>query len=166
MTLRTAFQGNPVTVSGELPEAGSRLGEFSLTNDSLETVTNSDYSGRRVVLNIFPSVDTGVCAASVRQFNELAAGLDNTVVVNVSRDLPFALARFCGAEGLENVEVASDFRRGFGDNLGLVQSDGPLAQLLARAVIVCDEDGTVLHSQLVDEITTEPDYEAALSALR
>lgn len=165
MTSHTAFQGSSVELSGDLPGKGDRLPEFSLTTDSLETITNADFEGSRVVFNIFPSVDTGVCAASVRRFNELASSLDNTVVVNVSRDLPFALGRFCGAEGLENVRVASDFRRGCGEAFGVVQTSGPLADLLARAVLVVDASGTVIHSQLVDEITTEPNYEAAIAAL-
>lgn len=161
----TAFQGNPVSVSGNLPAVGEKLPSFTATGTDLGTVDNASVAGKRVVFNIFPSVDTGVCAASVRRFNELAAGLDNTEVVCVSRDLPFAMARFCGAEGIENVSSASDFRHGFGEAFGVVQTDGPLAGLLARAVVVADAEGTVVHSQLVDEITTEPDYDAAIAAL-
>lgn len=122
-------------------------------------------SGQRVVLNIFPSIDTGICAASVRKFNELAAGLDNTTVVNVSKDLPFAQARFCGAEGIDKVKVGSAFRSSFGEDYGVTMSDGPMAGLLARAVVVVDEGGQVVHTQLVDEITTEPDYDAAIASL-
>ncbi|MBC6747215.1 lipid hydroperoxide peroxidase [Corynebacterium sp. LK19] len=163
---QTAFQSNPVQLSGDLPQVGNKAPEFTLTGGDLAEVTNETFAGKKVVYNIFPSVDTGVCAASVRHFNEDAAGLDNTVVVNVSRDLPFALGRFCAAEGLDNVEVASDFRHGFGEAFGAVQQDGPLAGLLARAVVVTDEEGKVIYNQLVDEITTEPDYDSALAALK
>lgn len=161
----TAFKGTPVQTSGELPAQGSTAPSFELVGADLSAVTSQDLAGRRVVLNIFPSVDTGVCATSVRKFNELAAGLDNTTVVNVSKDLPFAQARFCGAEGIENVTVGSDFRGSFGTDYGVLQTEGPLQGLLARAVVVLDEKGNVLHSQLVDEITTEPDYDAAVAAL-
>ncbi|GAB2486470.1 thiol peroxidase [Luteococcus sediminum] len=161
----TAFKGTPVQTSGELPAQGSTAPSFELVGADLSAVTSQDLAGRRVVLNIFPSVDTGVCATSVRKFNELAGGLDNTTVVNVSKDLPFAQARFCGAEGIENVTVGSDFRGSFGTDYGVLQTEGPLQGLLARAVVVLDEQGKVLHSQLVDEITTEPDYDAAVAAL-
>ena len=161
----TAFKQNPVRTSGELPAAGTSGPSFTLVGTDLSELTSEAFSGRRVVLNIFPSVDTGVCAASVRRFNEIAAGLENTAVVCVSKDLPFALGRFCGAEGIENVVAASAFRSSFGEDFGLTQSEGPLQGLLARAVVVLDADGTVLHSQLVPEITTEPDYDAAVAAL-
>ncbi|MFZ3417190.1 thiol peroxidase [Arthrobacter sp. 3Tela_A] len=161
----TAFKQNPVRTTGELPAAGTSAPAFTLVGTDLSEVTSEALSGRRVVLNIFPSVDTGVCAASVRRFNEIAAGLENTAVVCVSKDLPFALGRFCGAEGIENVVAASAFRSSFGEDFGLTQSEGPLEGLLARAVVVLDADGTVLHSQLVPEITTEPDYDAAVAAL-
>lgn len=163
---QTAFQSNPVQISGELPAVGEKLPAFEITAGDLSTKSNADFAGKQVIFNIFPSVDTGVCAASVRRFNEEAAALDNTVVVNVSRDLPFALERFCAAEGIANVEVASDFRHGFGPVFGVEQQDGPLAGLLARAVVVVDAEGVVKYQQLVDEITTEPDYEAALAAAR
>lgn len=161
----TAFKQNPVRTTGELPAAGTSAPAFTLVGTDLSEVTSEALSGRRVVLNIFPSVDTGVCAASVRRFNEIAAGLENTAVVCVSKDLPFALGRFCGAEGIENVVAASAFRSSFGEDFGLTQSEGLLEGLLARAVVVLDADGTVLHSQLVPEITTEPDYDAAVAAL-
>jgi thiol peroxidase len=161
----TAFKQNPVRTTGELPSAGVSAPAFELVGTDLSAVTRETFAGRRVVLNIFPSVDTGVCAASVRRFNEIAAGLENTTVVCVSKDLPFALGRFCGAEGIENVVAASAFRSSFGEDFGLTQSEGPLQGLLARAVVVIDADGTVLHSQLVPEITTEPDYDAAVAAL-
>lgn len=161
----TAFKGKPVNTVGDLPAEGSKAPDFTLTGSDLSDVTPETAQGKRVVLNIFPSVDTGVCAASVRKFNELAAGLDNTTVVNVSADLPFALGRFCGAEGIENALAASTFRDGFGDKYGVTMTDGPLRGLLARSVVVLDTDGTVLHSQLVPEITTEPDYDSAIAAL-
>ncbi|WP_235735593.1 thiol peroxidase [Nocardioides alcanivorans] len=160
----TAFKGNPVNTSGELPAVGSAAPAYDLVGEGLSALTSADRAGR-TVLNIFPSVDTGVCAASVRKFNELAAGLDNTTVVNVSKDLPFAQARFCGAEGIDNVKVGSAFRSSFGEDFGVTMLDGPLAGLLARSVVVLDEAGNVVHSQLVPEITTEPDYDAAIAAL-
>ena len=159
----TALKGNPVQTVGELPAVGSTAPAVDLVGSDLAPVARSE--GKRTVLNIFPSLDTGTCAASVRKFNELAAGLDNTTVVCASKDLPFAQARFCGAEGIENVTVASAFRSDFGDQYGIRLADGPMAGLLGRAVVVLDADGTVLHSQLVDEITTEPDYDAAVSSL-
>lgn len=162
---KTAFQGAPVTTVGELPAQGAQAPAFNLVGNDLGDVTLESTAGKRVVLNIFPSVDTGVCAASVRKFNELAAGLENTTVVCVSNDLPFAQARFCGAEGIENVVAASGFRSSFGKDYGMTMLDGPLAGLLARSVVVLDEKGSVIHSQVVGEITTEPDYDAAIAAL-
>ena len=161
----TALGGNPVTTAGDLPTVGAQAPDWELVGQKLAPLTASDLDGQRVVLNIFPSVDTGTCAASVRKFNELAASLDNTAVVNVSKDLPFAQARFCGAEGIENVQVGSAFRTSFGEDFGVTQLDGPMAGLLARAVVVLDADGTVLHSQLVPEIAHEPDYDSAVAAL-
>lgn len=161
----TAFQGTPVKTVGDLPAKGEQAPAFSLVGGDLGEVNSQDNAGKRVVLNIFPSVDTGVCAASVRKFNEIAAGLENTAVVCVSKDLPFAQARFCGAEGIENVTMGSAFRSDFGADYGLQQTDGPLAGLLARAVIVLDGAGSVLHAQLVPEIGQEPDYDAAVAAL-
>ncbi len=161
----TAFKGNPVQTVGELPAKGASAPSYTLTGSDLSEVTPETTSGRRVVLNIFPSIDTGVCATSVRKFNELAAGLDNTSVVCVSADLPFALGRFCGAEGIDNVTAASTFRSDFGQDYGVTMSDGFLAGLLARSVVVLDTDGTVLHSELVPEISQEPDYDAAVAAL-
>ena len=160
----TAFKGNPVNTVGDLPAVGSAAPAYELVGEGLSALNSADQPGR-TVLNIFPSVDTGVCAASVRKFNELAAGLNNTTVVNVSKDLPFAQARFCGAEGIEDVKVGSAFRSSFGEDYGVTMADGPMAGLLARSVVVLDEDGKVLYTQLVDEITTEPDYDAAISAL-
>lgn len=158
------FAGNPVHTVGSLPEVGSAAPEFTLVARDLADVTR-DRGGKRIVLNIFPSVDTGVCAASVRRFNEIAAGLEGTEVICVSKDLPFAFDRFCGAEGIDGVTPASAFRSSFGTDFGLEMVDGPLAGLLARAVVVLDADGTVVYTQLVPEITTEPDYDAVLAAL-
>ena len=155
----TAFKGNPVNTVGELPAAGAQAPSFDLVGEGLSALTSADVPGR-VVLNIFPSIDTGVCAASVRKFNELAASLDNTTVVNVSQDLPFAQARFCGAEGIDKVKVGSAFRSTFGEDFGVT-----MAGLLARSVVVIDADGKVLYTELVPEITQEPDYDAAVKAL-
>lgn len=159
------FKSNPITTAGTLPAIGEKLPAFDLVGQDLGAVTSADLAGKRVVLNIFPSLDTGTCATSVRRFNELAASLENTVVVCVSQDLPFAQARFCGAEGLENVVTGSAFRSNFGEDYGVTMQDGPLAGLLSRAVVVADADGTILHTQQVDEVTEEPDYAAAEAAL-
>ena len=161
----TAFKGNPVSTSGELHADGSTAPAFDLVGSDLSAVTSESLAGKKVVLNIFPSVDTGVCATSVRTFNEKAAGLENTAVVCVSADLPFAAARFCAAEGIENVSTGSTFRSTFSTDYGVKMIDGPLAGLNARSVVVLDAAGKVLYTQLVDEITTEPDYDAALAAL-
>ncbi len=161
----TKLGDNPVHTSGDLPAVGSAAPAFTVTGADLADVTSDGLAGSRVVLNIFPSIDTGVCAASVRRFNELAAGLDNTQVVCVSEDLPFALARFCGAEGIANVTTASAFRSSFGDDYGVTMVDGRLRGLLARSVVVVDADGTVIHSELVPSIGQEPDYDAAVAAL-
>ncbi|MDO5728227.1 MAG: thiol peroxidase [Actinomycetaceae bacterium] len=162
----THFEGTETTTSGDIPAVGDKLPDFSLVGTDMGEVTSADFAGKRIVLNIFPSVDTGICAASVRHFNEAAADLDNTAVVCVSRDLPFALGRFCGAEGIDNVTTASAFRSSFGEDFGLILEGSPLKGLLARTVIVADETGTITHVQLVDEIKTEPDYDSALSALK
>lgn len=160
------LKGNPVSTIGDLPAVGSTAPAFTLTKTDLSDLSLSDLSGKRVVLNIFPSVDTPTCATSVRTFNSKAAELDNTVVLCVSRDLPFAHARFCGAEGLEAVHGASDFRHGgFGEAFGVSIADGKLAGLFSRAVVVLDEKGTVIHSQQVAEIADEPDYAAVLAVL-
>ncbi len=159
----TALGGTPVNTIGELPAVGSPAPAFRLTGSDFSEVSLP--AGTRTVLNIFPSVDTGVCAASVKKFNELAAGLDNTVVVNVSADLPFAQARFCGAEGIDNVTAASSFTSSFGADYGVSLVDGKFEGLLARSVVVVDADGQVVHTQLVPEIGTEPDYDSAVAAL-
>ena len=159
------LRGNPFHTSGELPAVGSPAPSFSLVGSDLSEVTSESFAGKKVVLNIFPSIDTPTCAASVRAFNERAAGLDNTVVLCVSEDLPFAAGRFCGAEGIENVTTGSAFRSDFAEAYGVKLEEGPLAGLTARAVVVIDENGTVAHTQLVGEIADEPDYDAALDAL-
>ena len=155
--------GKPVNTIGNLPAVGASAPEFTLTGADLGTVSSEQFRGKPLLLNIFPSVDTPVCAASVRKFNEKAAAAGLTVVC-VSKDLPFALKRFCGAEGIENVTAASAFRDGFGDDYGIAITDGPMAGLLGRAVVVVGADGTVVYTELVPEIASEPDYEAALAA--
>lgn len=161
------LKGNPVNTSGQLPKVGTKAPDFSLTATDLSTKKLSDFAGSRLVLNIFPSIDTGTCAQSVRQFNKEAGQLKNTKVLCISHDLPFAHARFCGAEGLENVISLSDFKDGsFGKTYGLNFVDGPLEALHARCVIVLDENGTVLYTQQVGEIVDEPNYKDALKALQ
>ena len=161
---QTALGGNPVNTVGDLPAVGSSP-SFTLTKGDLSDVTPADYAGHRVILNIVPSIDTPTCAQSTRTFNERASSLDNTTVVCVSADLPFALGRFCGAEGLSDVQVASTFRSDFGNDFGVKLADGKLAGLLARAVVVLDESGTVTYTELVPEIAQEPNYDAAIAAL-
>ncbi len=163
----TQFKGSPVNTNGNLPASGAKAPEAVLTAGDLSDATISDLAGSKVVLNIFPSVDTGVCAASVRKFNEVASSLDNTKILCISRDLPFAQKRFCGAEGIENVTMLSEMRgNSFGDAYGIRMTDGPLAGLFARAVVVLDTQGNVAYSQLVPEITEEPDYDAAVNSLK
>ena len=158
--------GNPIHTSGELPKVGSKLADFKLVANDLSVASLSDFAGSRLVLNIFPSIDTGTCATSVRTFNASAAKLDNTKVLCISRDLPFAQKRFCGAEGIENVVNLSDFKDGsFGKTNGLEIADGVLAGLHSRAIIVVDAAGTILHTEQVGEIADEPNYEAALAVL-
>ncbi|MFH1121165.1 MAG: thiol peroxidase [Bacteroidota bacterium] len=160
------LKGNPINTSGNLPAKGTKAPEFKLVKSDLSMLSLSELSGKKVVLNIFPSLDTGVCAASVRQFNARAEKLDNTVVVCVSKDLPFAHNRFCVAEGLQHVVSASDFRSGsFGKDYGAEITDGPLTGLLSRAVVVLDENGVVKYSEQVPEVAQEPDYASALDAI-
>lgn len=159
------FKDSPVTTIGELPAVGSKAPSFDLVGSDLSPVTLADFAGKKIVLNIFPSLDTGVCAQSVRTFNEKATGLEGTVVLNVSMDLPFAQARFCGAEGIENAIVASGFRSSFGSDYGVTFTSGPLEGLFSRSVVVIDGDGSVAYTQQVAETTDEPDYDAALAAL-
>ena len=160
------LRGNPIHTRAELPSVGDEAPDFKLVGTDLADHTLADFAGKQIVLNIFPSLDTPVCAASVRRFNELASGHDNTVVLCVSADLPFAHKRFCSAEGLDDVISLSTFRdRDFGPSYGIDMVDGPLAGLLGRAVVVVDTAGNVAYTELVPEIGQEPDYEAALAAL-
>lgn len=167
MTQTVHFQGNPVSVAGQLPKKGDAAKPFTLVAKDLSDVSLSHFAGKRKVLNIFPSIDTGICATSVRKFNQLAGEIDNTVVLCISSDLPFAQSRFCGAEGLSNVVTLSTLRSNeFKTEYGIAIVDGPLSGLTTRAVIVLDSQDKVIYSQLVNEITTEPDYEAALASLK
>jgi len=159
------FGGAPLTTVGELPAVGTPLPPFTLTGVDLNDVSSSDLVGKRIVLNIFPSVDTGVCATSVRRFNELAAAWPNTVVVCVSEDLPFALGRFCGAEGIENVVSASAFRSTFAHDYGVEITEGALRGLLARSVVIADEHGLIVYTRLSPEIGEEPEYDEAAAAV-
>lgn len=161
------LKGNAIQTIGELPAVGSTAPDFELIKNDLSKVSLKDFAGNRLVLNIFPSLDTSTCAASVRQFNKLAAGLENTKVLCISRDLPFAQARFCGVEGIENAITVSDFATGkFGKDYNLLITTGPLANLLSRCVVVLDENHRVIYTQQVPEIVDEPNYDAALAALK
>jgi thiol peroxidase len=161
------LKGNPIHTSGDLPATGSAAPDFRLTRGDLTDVSLADYAGKRKVVNIVPSLDTPVCAAQTRYFNEAAAALDNTVVLVVSADLPFAQQRFCTTEGIDNVVALSTFRsRSFSDDWGIGITDGPLAGVTGRAVVILDEGDQVIHSQLVPEIAQEPDYAAAIAALK
>lgn len=158
--------GTPCTTIGELPKKGEKAPSFELRLNDLSSTTLNDFKGSRLILNIFPSIDTSTCATSVRTFNKKASELNNTKVICVSRDLPFAQKRFCGSEGLDNVITASDFATGdFGKQYGVELLDGPFKSIHARAIVVVDEDGTVLHNELVEEIANEPNYENAISVL-
>jgi thiol peroxidase len=164
---KITLKGNPINTVGTLPEIGAQAPEFTLTGTDLSDVKLDNYKGKKVVLNIFPSLDTPTCAASVRRFNQEAANLANTDVICVSMDLPFAHNRFCVAEGIENVTSASEFRnRDFGDDYGVRIIDGPLAGLFSRSVVVIDENGKVIYTEQVPETGQEPDYESALAALQ
>lgn len=159
--------GNPVTVAGNLPGLGQQAPDFTLVGKDLKSVSLKDFAGKRKVLNIVPSLDTPVCATSTKKFNEQAGALDNTAVLVISADLPFAMGRFCSAENIANVQPLSTFRnREFLKNYGVEITDGPLAGVAARAVVVLDEQDKVVHAQLVPEIKNEPDYAAALAALK
>ena len=165
--MQVTFLDSPVQLNGELPQVGEKAPKFGAVKGDLSVFHLPDFLGKRVVINVFPSLDTPVCAASVRRFNQEAAGLENTVVLCISKDLPFAQARFCTTEGIENVVVGSTFRcKCFDEKYGMGIADGPLKGLLARAVLVVDEEGTIVYEELVSEITHEPNYEAALAALK
>ncbi len=161
------FKGSPVKTAGALPAPGSKAPGFSLTRTDLAEVKLDDFKGKKVVLNIFPSVDTGICAASVKKFNQEASSLNNTVVLCISKDLPFAHSRFCEAEGLKNVVALSEFKdHAFSTAYGVTMADGPLAGLMSRAVVVLDTAGTVVYAEQVPEIAQEPDYQAAVQSLK
>lgn len=165
MSTTITLKGNEVHTIGALPSIGAKVKDFALVDSGLNVKTLQNFDGKKKVFNIFPSIDTPTCAASSRKFNEEASKLDNTVVINVSKDLPFALGRFCAAEGLNNVETLSDFRSSFGDDYEVTITDSPLKGLLSRAVIVTDENNKVLYTEQVSEIANEPNYDAALTAL-
>lgn len=160
------LKGNEVNTLGKLPEIGFSIRDFALLDSGLNVKTLESFEGKKKVFNIFPSIDTPTCASSARKFNEEANNLENTVVINVSKDLPFALTRFCAAEGLDNVETLSDFRGSFGDDYEVTITDSPMKGLLSRAVIVTDENNKVVYTEQVSEIADEPDYSAAIAALK
>lgn len=164
---KTALKGTEVNTSGDLPEVGSQAPDFNLVNKDLSPLSLSDLKGNKVILNIYPSVDTGTCAMSTVRFNKEAGSLSDTKIVCVSMDLPFAFGRYCEAEGIDNLMTASNFRDNgsFGNSYGVEMTDGPLKGLLARAIVVLDEDGKVTHTELVSEIIDEPDYDTALAAV-
>lgn len=159
------LKGNKFNTIGSLPKVGDQAPAFTLVNGDLSETSLADFAGSKLILNIFPSVDTGTCATSVRSFNQKASELDNTKILCVSADLPFAAARFCGAEGIENVATGSSFRSSFGEDYGVAFVDGPLSGLLSRSIVVIDEQGVVVYNEQVSETTEEPDYSAAIAAL-
>jgi thiol peroxidase len=164
---KITFKGSPVATIGDLPKVGSVAPDFALVKNDLATVSRRDFAGKLIVLNIFPSIDTSTCATSVRTFNQKAASLPGAVVLCVSKDLPFAQKRFCGAENIDKVQTLSWFRGpDFGKDYGVTMTDGPLAGLFARAVVVIGKDGKVTYTQLVSEIAQEPNYDQALAAVR
>ncbi|HEY5368184.1 MAG TPA: thiol peroxidase [Hanamia sp.] len=160
------LHGNILHTVGKLPAVGTVIKDFTLTDTSLNEKTLADFKGKNLILNIFPSVNTGVCAKSVREFNKDAASLNNTTVLCISKDLPFAQKAFCGAEGIDNVVMLSDFRNDFGHAYGVLMADGPMRGLLSRAVIVINPEGKIVYEEQVPEIAQEPDYAAALAALK
>ncbi|WP_099332038.1 thiol peroxidase [Actinomyces minihominis] len=162
---KITIDGNEIETVGFLPEKGTQAPGFELVGNGLDVVTNADFAGKRIIMDIFPSVDTGVCAQSVRRFNQIASVLPNTVVLCVSKDLPFAFDRFCGAEGIDNAITVSAFRSNFGDDYGVTMTTGPLQGLLSRSVVVIEPDGTVSYTQQVPEIKQEPDYQLVLEAI-
>jgi len=166
MSTTITLKGNEVHTIGQLPSVGTTIRDFALVDSGLQVKTLENFKGKKKVFNIFPSIDTPTCASSARKFNEEASALEDTVVINVSKDLPFALGRFCAAEGLNNVETLSDFRSSFGDDYEVTITDSPMKGLLSRAVIVTDADNKVVYTEQVPEIGNEPNYEAALAALK
>lgn len=163
---KITLAGNPINTLGELPKIGETAKDFILVSADLSEKSLADFRGKRIILNIFPSIDTGICAASARKFNQEASSLENTVVINISKDLPFALSRFCAAEGLDNVITLSDFRSTFSKDYEVEIIDGPLKGLNSRSVIILDEEGKVIYTEQVPEIKQEPNYEAALAVLK
>lgn len=164
---KITLKGNAIKTIGRLPKVGKKAPKFKLVKSDLSITKLKDYKGSRLILNITPSIDTGVCAASVREFNKLATSLENTKVLFISKDLPFAQARFCGAEGIENVETLSDFAKGkFGRKYGVTIKTGPMKGLLSRAIVIIGEDGKVIYTEQVPEIIDEPNYAAAIDALK
>ena len=164
---KITLKGNQIETVGNLPKIGKKANKFTMIGNDLSKVKLSDFEGQRVVLNIFPSLDTGTCAVSVREFNKRAANLENTKVLCISRDLPFAQARFCGAEGIENAITISDFNKGkFGKKYGLTIKTGPLKNLFSRVIVVLDENHEVIYTEQVSEIVDEPNYDKALEALK
>lgn len=164
---KITLKGNQIKTIGKLPKIGKKAPKFKLVNTDLSISKLKDFKGKKILINIVPSIDTGICAASLRKFNETAAGMENTVVLNVSKDLPFAHSRFCAAEGIENAVTLSDFVKGkFGRKYGVTIKTGPMKGLLSRAVVVVDENGRISYTEQVPEIAQEPDYEAALEALK
>lgn len=164
---KITLKGNPIKTIGELPKIGKKAPGFKLVKNDLSITKLKDFKGSKLLLNITPSLDTGVCAASLRKFNEAAAEVENVTIINISRDLPFAQARFCGAEGIDKAITLSDFNTGkFGKKYGVTIKTGPLEGLHSRAVVVIDEKGKVVYTEQVPEITQEPNYEAALEALK
>lgn len=162
-----SFKGNPLMLVGPILECGTAAPDFKLVKNDLSDATLASYAGKVKILNVFPSLDTPVCDAQMRRFNEEAVGLgDDAVVLGISRDLPFAQKRWCGAAGVERVETLSDFRSNFGETYGLLIKDGPLGNLLARAVFVVDKGGKLVYQQIVSELTKEPDYAPVLEAAR
>jgi thiol peroxidase len=160
------LKGNPVTTIGSLPAVGTKLKDFTLVDSDMSNKSLTDFAGKKKIISIFPSVGTGICATSVRHFNEEANKLNNTVIINVSKDLPYALKQFCGAEGLDHVKTLSDFRGSFGTDYGVTMMDNTMAGLLSRAIIVADENNTILYTEQVPEIAQEPNYDAAIAALK
>lgn len=158
--------GNPVNTIGELPQKGSIAKDFTLVAADLSEKSLQDFTGKRLVLNLFPSIDTGICATSARKFNKEASVLENTIIINISKDLPFALSRFCASEGLDNIINLSDFRGDFSKNYGVEMIDGPLKGLISRAVIIINEERNIIYTEQVPEIKQEPNYEAALAVLK
>lgn len=163
---QTKLGENTVNTSGDLPAIGSSAPDFTLTGNDLKEVGSKDFAGKNVILNIFPSIDTGVCATSVREFNKRASSLNDTVVLCISKDLPFAFKRFCGAEGISNVVTLSDFKnKGFSKNYGIEMIDGGMNGFFARAIVVIDKQGKIKHTEIVPAVGQEPNYDAALKAI-